>query len=44
MKALARGHRVLACGGMAQPGRSMKQEPAEATRKSSGGALGIPFL
>jgi putative transposase len=27
---LARGHRVLACGEPVQPGRSMKQEPAEA--------------
>ncbi len=29
---LARGHRVLACGEPVQSGRSMKQEPAEATR------------
>ena len=29
---LARGHRVLACGEPAQSGRSMKQEPAEATQ------------
>jgi len=28
---LARGHRVLACGGSVQSGRSMKQEPTEAT-------------
>lgn len=28
---LARGHRVLACGELAQSGRSMKQEPTEAT-------------
>ncbi|MES2161651.1 MAG: transposase [Pseudomonadota bacterium] len=28
---LARGHRVLACGESAQSGRSMKQEPTEAT-------------
>jgi putative transposase len=28
---LAAGHAVLACGGMAQPGRPAKQEPAEAT-------------
>jgi putative transposase len=27
---LARGHRVLACGELVQPGRSVKQEPAEA--------------
>ena len=29
---LARGHRVLACGEPAQLGRSVKQEPAEATQ------------
>lgn len=29
---LARGHRVLACGEMVQSGRSMKQEPTEATQ------------
>lgn len=29
---LARGHRVLACGESAQSGRSVKQEPAEATQ------------
>ena len=29
---LARGHRVLACGGTAQSGRPMKQEPTEATQ------------
>jgi putative transposase len=29
---LARGHRVLACGEMAQSGRSTKQEPTEATQ------------
>ena len=29
---LARGHRVSACGEMAQSGRSMKQEPTEATQ------------
>jgi putative transposase len=28
---LAAGHAVLACGGTAQSGRPMKQEPAEAT-------------
>jgi putative transposase len=28
---LERGHRLLACGELAQSGRSMKQEPAEAT-------------
>ena len=26
---LERGHRLLACGGSAQLGRSVKQEPAE---------------
>ncbi|CAM3842481.1 RNA-guided endonuclease InsQ/TnpB family protein [Bordetella tumulicola] len=30
---LARGHRVLACGEPVQSGRSVKQEPAEATRQ-----------
>jgi putative transposase len=29
---LARGHRVLACGEPVQPGRSVKQEPAEASQ------------
>ena len=29
---LARGHRVLACGESVQSGRSVKQEPAEATQ------------
>ncbi|NHZ65036.1 RNA-guided endonuclease InsQ/TnpB family protein, partial [Massilia genomosp. 1] len=43
MNVLARGHRVLACGESAQSGRSMKQEPTEATRRSSRGAVGIPF-
>ncbi|RJG02759.1 RNA-guided endonuclease InsQ/TnpB family protein [Noviherbaspirillum sedimenti] len=38
------GYRLLACGESAQSGRSMKQEPTEATRKSSCGAVGIPFL
>ncbi|XXG29979.1 MAG: hypothetical protein WJ306_07870 [Ferrovum myxofaciens] len=28
---LERGHRLLACGELAQSGRSVKQEPAEAT-------------
>ena len=41
---LARGHRVLACGESAPSGRSMKQEPAEATRKLSRSAVGIPVL
>ncbi|NHZ64829.1 transposase, partial [Massilia sp. CCM 8694] len=31
-------------GESAQSGRSMKQEPTEATRRSSRGAVGIPFL
>jgi putative transposase len=30
---LARGHRVLACGEPVQPGRSVKQEPAEASQR-----------
>jgi len=30
---LAAGHAVLACGGMAQSGHPMKQEPAEATQQ-----------
>ena len=41
---LARGHRVLACGESAQSGRSKKQEPTEATRRSSRSAVGIPVL
>ncbi len=41
---LERGYRLLACGEMAPSGRSMKQEPAEATGRSSRGAVGIPFL
>ena len=41
---LARGHRVLACGELAQSGRSVKQEPTEATRKSSRSAVGVPVL
>jgi putative transposase len=32
---LARGHRVAACGELAQSGRSVKQEPAEAIQPSS---------
>lgn len=39
---LARGYRVLACGESSQSGRSMKQEPTEASHKSSGLAVGIP--
>ena len=38
---LERGH-LLACGESAQSGRSVKQEPTEATRKSSLSAAGIP--
>lgn len=41
---LERGYRLLACGESAQSGRSMKQEPTEATRKSSRSAVGIPAL
>ena len=41
---LERGYRLLACGEMAQSGRSKKQEPTEATRKSSRCAVGIPVL
>ena len=41
---LARGHRVLACGEPAQSGRSRKQEPAEASRISACGAVGILVL
>lgn len=32
---LARGHRVLACGELVQKGRSMNQEPTEATRQKA---------
>lgn len=41
---LARGYCVLACGETVQSGHSMKQEPTEATRRSSRGAVGIPVL
>lgn len=41
---LERGHRLLACGEMAQSGRSKKQEPAEALRNSSRRAVEIPVL
>ncbi len=41
---LERGYRLLACGEMVQSGRSKKQEPTEATRRSSRGAVGIPVL
>jgi putative transposase len=41
---LERGHRLLACGELAQSGRSMKQEPTEATRNASRSAVGIPVL
>ena len=39
-----RGHRLLACGEMAQSGRSKKQEPLEAFRNSSRRAVEIPVL
>ena len=41
---LERGYRLLACGEMVQSGRSKKQEPTEATRKSSRSAVGVPVL
>ena len=41
---LERGHRLLACGELAQSGRSVKQKPAEGIRKSSREPVGIPFL
>ena len=41
---LERGYRLLACGEPVQPDRSLKQEPTEATRKSSRSAVGFPFL
>lgn len=41
---LERGYRLLACGESVQSGRSVKQEPTEATRKSSRSAVGIPVL
>ena len=41
---LERGYRLLACGDSVQQGRSMKQEPTEATRKSSRSAVGISIL
>ena len=42
---LARGHRVAASGETVQSGRSMKQEPTEATtRESSCSTVGIPCL
>jgi putative transposase len=41
---LERGYRLLACGESALSGRSMKQEPTVATRKSSRSAVGIPVL
>ena len=39
MNVLARGYRVLACGESAQSGRSVKQEPAEATQADFACAL-----
>lgn len=41
---LERGHRLLACGEMAQSGRSKKQEPLEACSNSSRRAVEIPVL
>ena len=41
---LERGYRLLACGESVQSGRSLKQEPTEATHKSSRSAVGIPVL
>lgn len=43
---LERGHRLLACGELAQSGRSAKQEPAEADmrEKTPCGAVGILVL
>ncbi len=41
---LERGHRLFACGAMAQSGRSQKQEPIEALRNSSRRAVEIPVL
>jgi putative transposase len=41
---LERGHRLLACGEEVQSGRSKKQEPAEACRNSSRGAVGVSVL
>ena len=41
---LERGYRLLACGESVQSGRSVKQEPTEAARKSSRTAVGIPVL
>jgi putative transposase len=35
MNILARGHRVLACGESVQKGRSVKQEPTEATTQKA---------
>ena len=41
---LERGYRLLARGESLQSGRSVKQEPTEATRKSQRSAVGIPAL
>ncbi|CAM3190687.1 transposase, IS605 OrfB family [Janthinobacterium lividum] len=41
---LERGHRLSACGEMAQSGRSKKQEPIEARRNSSRRAVEISVL
>lgn len=41
---LERGQRLLACGELVQLGRSVKQEPAEATRSTPRSAVEIPVL
>ena len=41
---LERGQRLLACGELVQLGRSVKQEPTEATRRTPRSAVGIPVL
>ena len=41
---LERGQRLLACGEWVQLGRSVKQEPAEATRRTPRSAVGVPVL
>jgi putative transposase len=41
---LERGYRLLACGEKVQSGRSMKQEPTEAARRSSRSAVGISVV
>jgi len=44
MNILERGHRLSACGETAQSGRSMKQEPTEATGRRPSGAAEVLFL